>query len=910
MPRNSFQRLGDHVCLVCMAIDSSAAVQPPQPVWERLHAAVDFGNYRPCLRDGLAWREFITTRGEAYAIVQNPIAATYLRLTAEDFFIFRLMDGSRSVQQLVVAYMMEFHRIALQGIAKLINDLREKEMLRDRPYHAYQELERRTRDRTLGSSISSLLGNCLDREFQIPGIDAVAEHAYRRLFWPLFGRMGALLVAAVAVAGVPLLIWNLLQTRATLAPGLSFLTGLAFFAVSLLVITTLHEVGHALAVKSFGRKVLRGGFAITNGFPGLWVDTQDIWMEPRGARIAVSWAGPYSGFILAGVAGILVAVVPGGPWTPFVRLFGSAALVGNAIQLLPLVRLDGYYILMDWLDIPNLRARSLTFIRYDLWPKISRRQRLTREEWIFTIFGTSALIYSAVATLLIAWILWVRVPSVVRPLVQARSLQATLVAVFVIVLAMPFFAMAAVGLVGMARALARTVSRASGAARERWYRERANLLSQVPWMGRLGNDAILMLAAQLKEERRPAGTAIVRQGDPGDRFYLILDGRASVSIEVAGRSTVVAELGPMDYFGERALIERAPRAATVRAETSVRLLSLDARVFRTSLQSYVEADVALRSGIEELAEMDRFPLLQPLGPQERQVLLRYLRPISFAAGVEIVRQDQPSDAFYLLRSGRVAVTRHEPNGAVVELGNLEAGEFFGEIGLLTELPRVATVRALEETSVWSLDSRSFQNLLGQYFNLGERVMPVARARLSEDRLVAIAESDVTADLRPDMPAPELKLEILTGSYTSLAALRGRQVAVWFSRNRREPAADLARSIASARTAGWEFVRIVPDAAASGNPELPHPGYTILSDPQGVAFREYGMCRRLASDMLDDPWNNAMRLLSSEQSNRTDLLEIREGIALIGSDGRVDQLQPVDSDEELTRILAAVAGVTN
>jgi putative peptide zinc metalloprotease protein len=689
-----------------------------------------------------------------------------------------------------------------------------------------------------------------------------------------------------------------------------FLAGLAFFVVSLVVITMLHEVGHAVAVKSFGRSVLRGGFAIQNGFPGLWIDTQDIWMEPRGARIAVSWAGPYSGFILAGLTGIVLTIAPGGAWSQFARLFGLAALVGNAIQLLPLVRLDGYYILMDWLDIPNLRARSLIFIRYDLMPKLLHRQRLTHEEWIFATFGVLALLYSAGATLLLVWILWMHAPEVIGPLLHARSLQDALAAGLVIVLAVPFLAITAVSLIGMAQSILRAARRSFGVARVRWYRERATLLSQVPWLDRLGNTAIEMLASQLKEERRPAGATIVRQGDPGDRFYLIVDGQASVSVETAGVSSVVAEVGPMDYFGERALIEAAPRAASVRAETEVRLLSLTAGKFRASLQQYVEADVALRSALDELAEMDRFPLLQPLGPQERQVLIRYLRPVTFFAGAEIVRQGEPADAFYLLRSGRAAVTRRDQTGAEIELQTLAAGEFFGEIGLLTELPRVATVRALEETRVWSLDAQSFQNLLGQYFNLGERLMPVARDRLLQDNLVAIAETEVLAEPYLGLPAPELALEVDTGKGVSLAGLRGRPVAVWFSRNRRDPSAALASAIAAACAAGLEFLRIVPDPPAALGPDLPVPGYPVLIDRSGSAFRAYGMYTRTAPEVRDDPWSSVMSGLSSEQSNRTDLLEIREGIALIGPDGLIEKLQPIDSENYLIDVLKAAVGVAH
>ena len=79
----------------------------------------------------------------------------------------------------------------------------------------------------------------------------------------------------------------------------------------------------------------------------------------------------------------------------------------------------------------------------------------------------------------------------------------------------------------------------------------------------------------------PAGTSIIRQGDPADRFYVILDGTVDVSRSEAAGEPVrhIRSLGPDDAFGELGLLTGAPRSASVTAETPVRLLALDAPVF-------------------------------------------------------------------------------------------------------------------------------------------------------------------------------------------------------------------------------------------------------------------------------------------------------------------------------------------
>lgn len=80
----------------------------------------------------------------------------------------------------------------------------------------------------------------------------------------------------------------------------------------------------------------------------------------------------------------------------------------------------------------------------------------------------------------------------------------------------------------------------------------------------------------MREEGVAAGTTVVREGEPGDRFYLVLAGELEVTQDGRGRRTL---LGPGDTFGEVALAMHMPRTATVRALTDVSLASCDRAVF-------------------------------------------------------------------------------------------------------------------------------------------------------------------------------------------------------------------------------------------------------------------------------------------------------------------------------------------
>jgi CRP-like cAMP-binding protein len=99
-------------------------------------------------------------------------------------------------------------------------------------------------------------------------------------------------------------------------------------------------------------------------------------------------------------------------------------------------------------------------------------------------------------------------------------------------------------------------------------------LMAVPVLHRLGAPEIYRLAMRLLITRYLPGDTIVRQGERGDRFYILVDGHVDVSREEAGGSRHLATLGPGQVFGEMALLNRAPRSATVRALTAVETYTL------------------------------------------------------------------------------------------------------------------------------------------------------------------------------------------------------------------------------------------------------------------------------------------------------------------------------------------------
>jgi CRP-like cAMP-binding protein len=101
-------------------------------------------------------------------------------------------------------------------------------------------------------------------------------------------------------------------------------------------------------------------------------------------------------------------------------------------------------------------------------------------------------------------------------------------------------------------------------------------LSRVGLLATLSGEALGRLAARMEREEVPAGAGVVREGEDGDRFYVVLAGILAVSQEARGAQRV---LRPGDYFGEVALAMDMPRTASVTAMTPVTVASCDRATF-------------------------------------------------------------------------------------------------------------------------------------------------------------------------------------------------------------------------------------------------------------------------------------------------------------------------------------------
>lgn len=134
--------------------------------------------------------------------------------------------------------------------------------------------------------------------------------------------------------------------------------------------------------------------------------------------------------------------------------------------------------------------------------------------------------------------------------------------------------------------------------------ERILLLREIPIFADLSPEDLKLVAEIAREEWVPQNTIIFNQGDEGDRMFVIVEGHLHVLQITKDTEKMVAQRGPGDFVGEMAIIESAPRSATLRAQTDSRLLAIDGETFKGILRERPDVSFAvLRSISRRLREM-------------------------------------------------------------------------------------------------------------------------------------------------------------------------------------------------------------------------------------------------------------------------------------------------------------------
>ncbi len=232
-----------------------------------------------------------------------------------------------------------------------------------------------------------------------------------------------------------------------------------------------------------------------------------------------------------------------------------------------------------------------------------------------------------------------------------------------------------------------------------------------------------------------AGQPVVVEGEDGTELYLVLDGSARVTIRADGRDIVLADLEPGELFGEEALLSGDPRSATITASSPLRCAVLCADM----LDVYLEDGASPRRFLEHLSTrrlherlVRSVAALQDLelGDTQHHDVSR----VSYPAQALLFEHGEASDAVFFVLDGIAAACRDGADGREV-LSRMGPGQCVGEVGVLMQRPRSASVFAETPLTTLRVDAGRFRSWVernphfADYLGTLQRIYPVADGRL-------------------------------------------------------------------------------------------------------------------------------------------------------------------------------------
>lgn len=680
-------------------------------LWRDLAVRVDPAEFRPRLHPGVEVKTFRLRWGNDYAMVSSPDRDMHYRLEPWEAEILELMDGTRTVKEIVVERFRESGDMELAGLADLVEQLRAGNFLDVRYVDVPKALRGAIQPVTGARALARQFAKTLSLEWQ--GAHRLVAWFYRNGLKWFFNPVALTLGILASLGGFAAFVAVYRTGRFSLSAGDAAAASLILLAMNY-VLTFVHELAHAVVLVHHGRRVKSAGFMIYFGSPAFFVDSSDGLMMERGQRIMQAFGGPFAELVIAGAASFAAWTAPDAWAAPILYKFALLNYFVIFLNLVPMLELDGYFVLSDLIQVPDLRPRSLQFIRYDLWSKLRRRERFTKQETGLALYGILGVAFTIFA-LSTSVYFWEEVfGSLVRRLWDGGPVSRILLIALALFVAGPVLR----GGIALLRSLLRRARAVAQAVRfrlqTRWRVEAARMVDALPIFEDLPEDVLSDLAGRVQLRSFAAGRPVFRQGDRPDAFYVVRRGTLHVVEEdpETGQERVLRTLGPGESFGELGLVDGRPRTATVRPVEDCQLFVVGEGTFDRLLSGMVHVP-EFAPTLQEVAELRGLPAFAALEASDLAEVLARGAWVNVAPGETVIEQGEEGDAFYAIGSGQMEVSI---DGRPA--GTLGPGTHFGEIALLMDVPRTATVIARTPARLFRLDREGFDRVIAGAFRRG------------------------------------------------------------------------------------------------------------------------------------------------------------------------------------------------
>jgi len=350
---------------------------------------------RPLQNPRVSVHQRNTADGQVLTILKNPDNGSYFKLSEEGAFVWQQLNGKETLQDITLNLAEQFNVFAPNVVAALISKLTKAGFISNLELMDESKLV----SPPLWVKAMVKIKSVLEARVTFGDADAWVTRMYQRYIRYLFTKPGQLILGLLALTGFIAFIVNTPNVLLFFSfKQMSLLLIMGLIPLSTLELI-LHELGHAFAVKALGREVHYIGVGWYWVMPIAFTDTSDMWLSTRKHRMLVNLAGIYVDIVVAGFCSLLILVIANPYAQAMLWLFALYTYLGGFRMLSPLQEMDGYYVLMDWVEKNRLRQAAVIWL-VKTFPKSLRHPHLFRGHSAEISYWLACIVYLILVTVL------------------------------------------------------------------------------------------------------------------------------------------------------------------------------------------------------------------------------------------------------------------------------------------------------------------------------------------------------------------------------------------------------------------------------------------------------------------------------------------------------------------------------
>jgi len=297
-------------------------------------------------------------------ILKNKSLCSFLLLNEYDYFIWENIDGTNTISDICLKFLDKYKKLPYEYIFRFIQKICYANLIEN---YKCENVKRKK--------------SILEIKIPIPFFSRFMFFCYK-----IFGRFLYNWVFFIAYGFV--ISAGLFTFFATLNQNINIygMHSYLYAFLACIVPVVIHEMSHAFTCFHYKRTIYDSGFMFYMFIPALYVNTSDIWMEERKKRFMVSFSGPMCDVFMGSLFALIYVYYK---QSPYIYLISCMSFARALFNLNPLLKWDGYYCLMDALDIYNLSLLSKNFLFKIYFQRIYKYKTfaLSRKEIILLIYG-------------------------------------------------------------------------------------------------------------------------------------------------------------------------------------------------------------------------------------------------------------------------------------------------------------------------------------------------------------------------------------------------------------------------------------------------------------------------------------------------------------------------------------------